>query len=225
MTILFNFASRSRPDRFFAVLNNIREMTTGKDYSVVAKLDEDDEPMMKRRKEIDGYPEVIQRWGYSKSKIHAINRDLDRLPDYQILVNISDDQLFIERGFDRIVKSHMTEDLDLFLHFKDSYAGDRVATMSIMGRTYFERFGYIYNPSYYSLWCDNEAGEVAKLLGKYKLCDEFIFDHWHYSHHNPDKRIFKDALYKRNDTYRQDERIFNERKKINFGLPVNEIVL
>lgn len=219
MTIAFVFASRSRPARFFSVLENIREMTLDKDFFVVAKLDEDDEPMVKEKGRLKDYPEVIVKWGYSKSKIHAINRDLDRLPEFDLIVNVSDDQLFIERGFDRIIKSKFTEP-DLFIHFPDSFAGSRVSTMSVLDKAYYERDKYIYYPGYYSMFCDEEETIKSQMRGRYKFCEEQIFDHWHYSHTNPDRRIRKDELYKRNDTYRKDEVIFNERKKINFGLTI-----
>lgn len=232
MKICFVFASRSRPQRFFAVLENIRDMTLDKDYFVVAKLDEDDHVMTREGGRLKDYPEVIVKWGYSKSKIAAINRDMDRLPEWEILINVSDDQLFIERGFDRIIKEHMT-DQDLFLHFSEPYSnsqatksgGNEVCVMSIIGRTYYERDRFIYHPAYYSLFCDEEATQVAKLRGCYKYIPEPIFCHYHYSQSDPSFRIKKDALYQRNDTYRQDERIFNERKKINFGLKNEEIVL
>ena len=232
MRICFNLASRSRPARFFAVLENLRDMTLDKDYFVVFKGDEDDFEMWSQRGRLLQYPEVIKMWGHSKSKIHAINRDLNNLPEYDIICNLSDDQLFIERGFDRKIKEQMTN-FDLFLHFSEPYSnsqaskvgGDEIAVMHIVGKDYFLRDNYIYYPGYYSLWCDNEATAVAKLRGCYKYIPEPIFAHYHYSQSDPSFRIKKDALYQRNDTYRQDERIFNERKKINFGLKPQEIVL
>jgi hypothetical protein len=51
--------------------------------------------------------------------------------------------------------------------------------MSILGRQYFERFGYIYHPDYISLYCDNEQMDVAKLLGCYKYINKNIFHHLH----------------------------------------------
>lgn len=146
-------------------------MTLDKDYFVVFKGDEDDTEMWQQRGRLINYPEVIKMWGYSKSKIHAINRNLDKLPEWHILVNVSDDQLFIQKGFDRIIKSKFTEP-DLFLHFPDSFAGSRVATMSIIDKAYYQRDNYIYFPGYYSMFCDEEETEKAKMRGRYKLCDE-----------------------------------------------------
>jgi hypothetical protein len=227
MTICFVFASRSRSARFYSVLENIRDMSTDSGYFIVAKIDEDDPEFNKYLSRIKDYPEVILKIGYSKSKIDAINRDFDRLPHYDIICVVSDDQLFIERGFDRKIKEQFSDGLDWFLHFKEPYAnsqaskhgGEEVCVMSIIGKEYYDRDGYVYFPKYYSMFCDEEATQVAKIRGRYKYIEEPIYCHYHYSQSDPTFRIYKDQLYKRNDTYRQDEKIFIDRKKINFGLP------
>ncbi len=110
-------------------------------------------------------------------------------------------------------------DLDRFIHFPDqSVAGPILPTMSIMGRTYYDRFGYIYHPDYWSLWCDDEARDVAIQLGKYRFVNERIFDHenpiWGFG--------ISDELGKRNEAlYRQDQRTYNKRKSA--GFPINSI--
>lgn len=216
LRICFCFASRSRPQQFFAVLDNIREMSASDNYFVWAKLDEDDGSMMAAvaYQKLAEYPELQVKWGRSKNKTHAINRDLDNLPPFDIMICMSDDQLFTVKGFDDIIRKNMPADLDGFLHFPDNYKKASVCTMSIMGANYFKRFNYIYHPAYYSLWCDNEATEVAKLLDKYIYIPEQIFEHNHYSTGRP-----KDQLYKRNDTYRRDRVIYKQRKEKNFDLP------
>lgn len=221
MTICFVLASRSRPTQFFATLDMLSELSNSDNYFVVAKLDTDDKTMNNAtaRDLIRLYPKLTVRWGLSDSKIDAINRSLGNLPHWDILVNLSDDQKFIIYGFDEIIRRNMPEDLDAFLHFPDSFAKDRVATMSIMGKKYYDRFGYIYHREYYSLFCDNEETEKAKILGKYHFINENIFDHYHYSQTDKTKKVPKDELYVRNDTYRKDERIFNIRKQKNFDLP------
>lgn len=216
MTICYSFASRSRPDRFFETLDNIIVHSASNNFFIVAKLDDDDmsmnDPMVKQ-KIADHYPMVHVRWGTSKSKIHAINRDLEGW-DYAILICASDDMRFRTYGFDNIIRQHMPESLDAFLHMKDDYAKDRVCTVSIIGRRYYQRDQYIYHPDYFSMWCDDEATAVAKARGCYIEVPGEI-EHLHYTNN---RKAVKDELYWRNDTYNADKEIFEQRKARNFDL-------
>lgn len=220
MIICHNFASRSRPAQFFQTLDNIIAHSANPDYFILAKLDEDDMTMndpMVRQKIADSYPMVIVKWGTSASKIHAINRDINDgdLPKWDILINMSDDMRWGTYGYDDIIRQHMPEDLDGFLHVPDDFAGDRVCTTSIIGYRYYQRDMYVYNPAYYSMWCDNEAHEVAVARSCYIKVPGIRLDHLHYTNAG---KASKDALYRRNDTYLADKRIYEERKAINFNL-------
>lgn len=217
MTICYSFASRSRPDRFFETLDNIQTMSAQQNHFIVAKLDEDDQSMNNDyiRSRIASYPSVLVKWGTSKSKIHAINRDLDNIPDFAILICASDDMRFRTYGYDDIIRKHMPENLDGFIHLQDDYAKDRVATVSILGRTYYQRDNQIYSDAYFSMWCDDEETAKAKLRGCYILVDGQHIEHLHYTNNAKAK---KDELYWRNDTYNADKAVFEERKKHNFYL-------
>lgn len=222
MTILFNFASRSRPDKFFETIINIESMTDGTDHFIVAKLDSDDELMNNAevRGRISNYERnsrLIVKWGTSTSKIHAINRDLNDgdLPKWGILINMSDDMKWGTFGFDDIIRRHMPVNLDGFLHVPDDYAQDRVCTTSIIGYRYYQRDMYVYHPDYYSMWCDDEATEVAKARGCYIQVPGVHLEHLHYTNMG---KAGKDALYRRNDTYLADKRIYEERKARGFDL-------
>lgn len=219
MTICYNYASRQRPDKFFEGLDNICQLSKSQDYFIVAKLDHDDHTMNNKGvyERFGSYAELIVKWGHSKSKIDAINRGLTDLPPFDILINFSDDMRFIMAGFDEQIRSDFKKhfpDLDGFLHYPDQYAKDRVSTMSILGKKYFERFNYVYHEQYYSLFCDDEETEKAKLLGKYHYSPLQIFEHRHYVM----GAAHKDELYRRNDSYQADKIIYEQRKAKNFDL-------
>lgn len=221
MTILFNFASRSRPEKFFDSLNNIIGHCISLDFFIVCKLDDDDSEMNNTtmRERIAGYgPKIIVKWGTSVSKIDAINRGLNDgdLPPWDILVNCSDDMRFNTYGFDDIIRKHMPENLDAFLHFPDDYAKDRVCTCSIVGYRYYQRDMNVYWPGYYSMWSDDEETDKAKARGCYIFVPDAIqIDHLHYTNMG---KAGKDALYRRNDTYLADKRIYEQRKARGFDL-------
>lgn len=216
MTICYSFASRSRPERFFQTLDNIIAMSASDNFFIVAKLDEDDmtmnDPLIKDR--LLSYPMVIVKWGTSTSKIHAINRDLEGFK-YDILICASDDMRFRTIGFDDIIRANMPTSLDAFIHCPDDYAKDRVCTVSIIGKRYYQRDHYIYHGDYFSMWCDDEATAVAKARGCYVWVPEVDIEHLHYTNGSKAK---KDELYWRNDTYNMDKVIFEHRMAKGFDL-------
>lgn len=160
----------------------------------------------------------IINFGISKSKISAINRDVNQLNvSWDILVNISDDQLAERKGWDSIIKNTMPEDLDASLWFNDGHQ-DRINTMEIVGRKYYERFNYIYHYAYKSFFCDNEATEVAIKLGKCIKSNDCIIKHYHYGW-MPSGHMKKDAVYTNAELHwNHDKQLFKERKAINYEL-------
>jgi hypothetical protein len=231
MKLTYSFPSRSRPVKFFAALDNIRSMSSSNNYEVIAKLDIDDKTFTDRFKaRLSEYPEVIVKWGKSKNKVHAVNRDLEGMTG-EILMLHSDDMVFIKRGFDDLIRKEFGNNLyvhraiqgtiyeeplfDGLLHFPDGFANERVCTYSIMHVSYYKRFGYIYHPDYISMWCDNEQTEVAKKLNKYKFVSEQILQHEHpvLGHVPKDEMYQKDGKF-----YRMEEVTFKRGQNMNFGL-------
>jgi hypothetical protein len=178
--ILYKLTSRSRPERCRQTISSIvGNSSIDKEYLILLSCDEDDDSMKDFSYDLYTDGRLVIKKGYSKNKIDAINRDVNEFDwDWDILVNISDDMI-VEKGFDSVVRGAFENTLDLFLHLPDGYANERLATMSIVGRDYYERFGYIYHPSYESVYCDNEAMDVAKELGKYLYINSHVFKHIH----------------------------------------------
>lgn len=226
--ILFKYASRSRPDKFFdgldSIFNNIRDM---ENFHISCTLDDDDLTMNSPAiiERISKYPNTSIEWGLSESKIHAINRDL---PNYYfaILICMSDDMRFNVWGFDDMIRQDMRThfpNYDGLLHYPDQDAKDILAVLYVAGRKWWERRNKkIYHPSYKSLWCDNEEMAVAQLLNKYQLIGYGIVDHqcpgW--------GRAPKDEMYLvQEKDWEPDEKNFNFRKSINFELMLLSILI
>jgi len=131
---------------------------------------------------------------------------------------MSDDMRVTCYGFDQILRTAFNDfGLDTLLHIPDQDAKSALQTMYIAGKTYFDRFGFIYNPVYKSLFCDNEAHEIAVKLGKYRYLNyQGIIIHLNPSYgHLP-----KDEMYIRQQEigWTKDQETFNERKSKNFYL-------
>lgn len=149
-------------------------------------------------------------YGAHKSKIEACNGG--RVNEWDILVLGSDDMMPVKEGWARRVVELFEEHwptLDGAIHLDDGYAHERVNTLTIMGRRLYDQFGYIYHPSYKSVFCDDEYTEVLQAMGRLVYVPEVLIEH----RHPAAGKARQDALYLRNDAlWKQDEENCKKRR-------------
>lgn len=136
-----------------------------------------------------------------------------------MLMLASDDMIPVQMGYDEVIAQVYKQefpDYDGAIKFWDGLRPkeDPLMTLTVMGFPLYKQFGYIYNPEYKSLYCDNEQTQVCAALGKLRRCDICIVQHqwtgkpW-------------DALHARNENaemYRVDGETFKRcRKQIRYG--------
>lgn len=220
MKLLYNFPSRERPTKLIACIENIISLARHDDYIIGLTLDIDC-PVTANREfynKILSYGDKVKAvYGFSKGKIDAINRSVWMYPDADIICTHSDDFIFIKEGFDLDIIQGYADGFSGLLHFPDGFVNKVLCTYPIMDRAYYSRFGYVYNPQYFSVYADNEQHDVAKILNSYKYVDKKIFEHRH-PIHGFGKR---DALLNRTEepiNYAIDGKLYQERKKNNFYL-------
>lgn len=198
-------------DKYYLYLRDIN-------FMFIVSCDQDDITMNNEsvRTKLDSYPNLKYYFGHSKSKIEAVNADINSDIDFDILLLASDDMEPVLPGYDVNIKSKMNEyfpDTDGVLWYNDGFQGDKLNTLVIIGKKYYERFNYIYHPAYQSLYCDTEFTLVSKALNKVQYFDEILIKHVQYSIVNEQP----DELYIRNDKLESVDRItFQERSKNNF---------
>lgn len=222
MNFVIKFPTRNRPQKF--IQNFLRYQHMRSDLhrvSFVVSMDEDDLTMNtdKIKFFLGQHQNAVYRYGKSKTKIEAINADLDLLPkDFDVLLLASDDMIPVGTNYDDVIYREMREhfpDLDGVLHFNDGRVGEHLNTFCIMGRKYYERFDYIYHPSYVSVFCDNEFTDVSRILNKVKYSNHCLF------HHGWVQHVGFDALAQRNENpsnYAVDGANYASRKSRNFDL-------
>lgn len=218
--ILCKVTSRSRPDQLLNVVGEyLKRAANPVRLCWLFSFDEDDltanEELFRRIGGIVQTDRLVISKLPSDGKISAINRDVNDYPfEWDILLNISDDQIPEVNGYDNIIRNAMPEDLDASLWFFDG-AQPRINTQEIQGRAYYDRLKYIYYPGYKSFYCDNEATEVAQRLGKLIKSGECLI-----RHHHPAiiKSVRNDALYDRNQKFwDHDKALFHSRKVNQFA--------
>lgn len=232
LKILFKFPCRYRKDMFFESLDSLNDNIRDRDnYLISLTLDTDDEILNTQEviERINTYPNVKIEWGLSGSKIKAVNRSM---PDYDFDVVIcwSQDMFATLFGFDDVMRLYILEamgkrnDKDFLIHFPEPDAREFLNVLYVATRQYYDRFQYIYHPSYLSLWCDNESMCVAKMLGRYEyfpIMDLYFHKNPAYHHHKAER----DQLFDEQQGHWQvDEDNFHTRRRKNFDLKEEEIV-
>jgi hypothetical protein len=219
MNLLIKFPTRGRPNKFLFALNKYIKLMDDKSTKIIVTCDNDDETMKEDfiKDVLSQYDNVKLVFGDSKSKIQAINADIEDV-DFDIVLLASDDMIPIVKGYDTIIKDKMIghyPDTDGVLWFNDGHKGKELNTLCILGKKYYNRFNYIYQPDYISVWCDNEFMNVANILNKQTYFPEVIIEHKHpdYGYGERDNMYL---LNNKNELH--DRTTYNIRKENNFYL-------
>jgi hypothetical protein len=217
MRFVLKYPTRRRPKLFCATLKKWREMLSKRNpVRFVVSIDEDDtlmnSPIM--HSFLNRQRDLTWHIGQSKTKIQAVNADLDKLGDYEVLVLMSDDMIPVLKGYDEVIAQNMRRcfpSLDGMLHFDDGFNQNGLNTLPIMGRKLVERWGHIYHPSYISEFCDNDSQEVALKEQCSVKIDRCIIKHeW-------DRLTGRDDTFKKNSgLYDVDRANFEKRKAAGF---------
>lgn len=222
--LVIKFPTRNRPEKFKSVFSQYLTMLSGRhDVRFIVTMDEDDSTMNNS----DMHQWFATRaqnaqiecfYGNSKSKIEACNANLEGV-DGDVLLLASDDMVPVQMGYDAVIFAAFAEafpDFDGAIKFWDGLRPkeDPLMTLTVMGFPLYKQFGYIYNPEYKSLYCDNEQTQVCAKLGKLRRCDLCIIKHqW-----TPEPF---DSLHARNENkqmYDIDGETFKRRAANNFNM-------
>ena len=220
MKLLIKFPTRGRKEKFFSVLDKYYSNLSDLDSTTfLISLDKDDTQMNNTEvvNKLKSYKNLKYFYGSSKNKVDAVNRDINKVNDWDIVLLASDDMIPQIEGYDELIRNEMSKtysDTDGVLWFNDGNRKD-LNTLCILGKKYYKRFNYIYNPEYKSTWCDNEFTEVGNILKKQKFIDQIIIKHEH-----PDWGFgSRDDIHRLNlENENYDKSVYLKNKVTNFGL-------
>jgi len=184
------------------------------DFQYILSIDDSDSDQNKYYETFTDLPVIIIQ-SANKSIVDAVNRAAE-IATGDILVVISDD-FGCPEFWNRSIENHFKGvDTPMILHVNDTIQ-QRICTLPIMNRQYYERFGYIYHPHYFSMFADDDLTESAKLIGAYKSDFSLTFEHRHYVN-GKNKR---DKTYDRENSKQAWEigkRTFQARKQRRFDI-------
>lgn len=174
---------------------------------------DDTDPELEAYRKIysNNFPNVKVLVNSNRSAIDAIN-NAAKVCTGDILIVVSDD-FDCPGNWDRLLKAFLHDKEDFIVKVEDGIQSF-IITIPIMDRIYYNRFNYIYYPEYLHMFCDSELSCVAYMLDKCIRLD-LIFKHNHYIVGGTQH----DKIYEKNDdTWKQGETLFHERKLRNFDL-------
>ena len=80
-----------------------------------------------------------------------------------VLITIDDDWI-CPQGYDQIIESYMCNGADI-LHVGDKHRKDQLICHPIVSKGFYEAMGYLWHPSFKSVYCDNWFSDVATRWG------------------------------------------------------------
>jgi mannosyltransferase OCH1-like enzyme len=220
--ILVKIPTLRRPELLLKSIDSFykNKSKNGKVFFVVSANSDDKEIKNKNfLYEINQFDDVHVFFGHHKSKVEAYNADINNF-DFDILVAASDDMIAVVKNYDQIIIKEMVKnfpDFDGVLWFDTNDNNHITNTIPIMGKKYFDRFGYLYNKKYFSYYCDDELTNVAFKLGKIKKIPKVIISHNIPKDYAGMAEEFTYLKSLSNGT--RDKAAFKIRKKIQFDLP------
>lgn len=222
--LLIMVPTRSRPKQIFEMLDKYYAYLSGQvKVLFVISCDNDDLTMNNPEiiQRLQSYPHLVCNFGPNKSKIEAFNRNLE-MYDFDMVFGIADDTEPCVKGFDQIIVDTMYKnfpDLDGVLNPYDGHVAEECNTLPVIGRKFFDRFGYFYHPDYKALVCDMEITNVSRMLKKEYVIEQPLIIHnhpaWTYAE--------EDELYKHNEKYHNaDVATFYRRRAMHYGISRQE---
>lgn len=228
MKILLKCPTRSRPQKVLETLKTYIRLASHPEQLGIAVSCDTSDPSMINVFELQ---KAISKCAWSqifysdnRTKIQACNANMNEISwDWDIVVLVSDDMIPQIRGYDEVIRNHMIAkfpDRNGILWFNDGAQGDKLNTLCIYGRAFYESKGFIYNPEYKSLFCDTELTDQCRKEYKHICC---YIPYCIIRHEHPGTGYAQnmDALYQINQKYwNEDMYTYIRRKQYDYDWSV-----
>lgn len=233
MNILVKFPTRNRPEKFKKCLSAWLSKLSGEHRVHFLISLHDDDPS---RNEVIHEPYNLRPGtslefviGKITTKIEAANFGLTNR-NFDILVQGMDDLYPLAQAWDDIMVKDVENYfpcLDGVVNYWDGHRPDFLPVVFSIGWNFFRRFPYLWNPSYVSVYADNELFEIANCLHKFisspswlKATDNILMDHRH-PYWTGEKA---DAMLQHTESfYSIDRTTFEARKSKNFDIIIPKL--
>lgn len=215
--VLIKIPTRACPQSFFETLDAYeRNLSGNTNCRFLITCDKDDASMNNEAviKKLKSYSNVRYEFVAQKNPIALANEGINS-EQFDILVIGSDDNAPFAKQFDKIILQQFQKNFpsyDGILVYRAGARTSETAGIFVIGRVFYNRFGFVFNPVYQEFYAPQELLAVAKMLRKYELSSENLFTHKQ-----------SDAKIKSAQIERQDKEIFEVRRDHLFDLTQEQL--
>ncbi len=215
MNILVKYATKGNPILFLETLEGyIKKAKDNSRIKYIVTVDKEDlddyNIFLKRATGLSN--NVIIRIGDRTTKVEAINIDIDSINwQWDILVVISDSLQANAYGWDQYIEEGMKEhfpNTDGCLWFDEA---DQKITckLPVIGKCFYDRFGFVFNKKYNSFFHDSEFTDIALDMNKIVMINNRIIK----------KEVIAKNTFDEKDIHWNEDRLtYAMRKKSSFLL-------
>lgn len=220
MRILLKCPTRSRPERVRKTLSMYLHFANHPELIGVAVSCDVDDDSMRNTSELE---RLLSNFAWhriyrssNRTKIQACNANMNEIDyDWDIVILVSDDMVPQIRGYDDVIRNEFLAgfpDRNGILWVNDGCQGDKLNTLCIFGRDFYEKQGFIYNPEYKSLFCDTELTDQCR--SEYKdICRYIPYCIIRHEHPGTGFKQTMDKLYEINQRYWNEDMYTYIRRK------------
>jgi len=189
-------------------------MATG-EFEFILSVDVDDPELQNYRRL---FSDCIIVEGNNRSVTDAVQKGC-KIATGEMLMIFSDDFETMPSGWDWMIKKAVKDKEFYALKVYDEIHR-WIHTIPIIDRKLYEYLGHIYNPIYLHMFGDTELACIGDLLDITITRNDIRFPHHQFTRYPKTKDHIND---RNNSFWVQDEKVFLERWKNNFGLRPDQI--
>ncbi len=205
--LLIKYATRSRPERMFAIIKALFENADSPDnFTLLLTWDQDDlstynKAILTRLKPYFEPCSIRLVASKPTTKIDAFNRDIDQIADWKYILHITDFTEIYSKGFDTTIINHMKKGRGFLSYLSANSDGNNHHRLNVISRKVYDKFGFLYNPKLKSNFEEEEL--IHRCLSKTEVdhCLEPIHRYVHprWLYFSPDALLVKNIMHWQED--------------------------
>jgi Glycosyl transferase family 2 len=218
--LAIKIVTRGNPEHFFSALDSYATKLSGSIlHHFIITCDRNDPSMYNQDviTRLQQYPHLSLFFVDNATQVEAYNSNLEQ--PFDVILIASDTVIPVSHGYDARIMSIMLSsfpDYDGILHFNNEH--DQQAHIFALGKKYYDRFGYLYNPSYTHTYFQQELTLVAKILRKEKICNKPVLFFNRSGH-----ILSQYSDWKKEDDKNDDAKLFLQRRSLQFDITQEQL--
>lgn len=205
-TLLIKYATRSRPERMFAIINSVfNNADKPQNICLLLTLDSDDNSVYNKSvlSRLEPYLKeynIKAYLGSRSTKIEAFNRDIEKVENWTYLLHVTDFTEICVKGFDTILKNFWSKEGGRSVIFDSINSnGKHTNQLHLICRDTYNIHRYLYHPDLKANFEEEELKSRLKfdILPIGLKIHRYVHPKWLYF--SPDQLLIENIQYWKED--------------------------